>query len=411
MQAIQKIIRVTWLLIIGFGLNAYSSPDSIPPFRISDCLGVNIHFVEPQEKDLDMIQQAGFNMIRMDFGWEHVERQKGEYDYSGYQRLTEALRKRGIVPIYILDYSNKLYENELSVVTEEGRQAFARFAAGAVKAIGSKSVIWEIWNEPNISQFWTKPNPGQYVLLVEAAVKAMRGVNPKCTIVAPATSQIPFDFIKACFDRGMLRWIDAVSVHPYRTRLPETALEDYKTLREMMDSYVDGRNKPILSGEWGYSVHEYKDFPVDEHRQAQFLVRQFLTNFIAGTRISIWYDWHDDGPDPKEREHNFGTVKQDYSPKESYKAMQVFYRELKGMALIRSEFIPESNIYWAMFGKNKKVQVIVGWTTGESIVAPLKKSGVKPDATTMLGDPAPLQKEKGIWMIPLSQDPIYIHIN
>jgi polysaccharide biosynthesis protein PslG len=395
---------------LGFGVNAYSSTDSIPPFRASDCLGVNIHFLEPQEKDLDPIQQAGFKMIRMDFGWASVERQKGEYDYSGYQRLTEALRKRSIVPIYILDYSNPLYEKEQSVLTEEGRQAFARFAAGAVKAMGGSPIIWEIWNEPNINQFWVKPNPAQYVLLVEAAAKAMRAASPRCTIAAPATSEIPFEFLEACYDRGLLRWIDAVSVHPYRTRLPETALEDYKTLRELTDRYCDGRNKPILSGEWGYSVHEYKDFPVSEHQQAQYLVRQFLINFAAGVRVSIWYDWQDDGPDPKEREHNFGTVKQDYTPKESYKAAQTLSRELQGLSPIRFERDPESQIFWAEFGKNQKSQVIVGWTTGDPVTVPLKKGNVKPDASAMLGGSIRLEKKNGFWMAPLSQDPIYIHL-
>lgn len=400
------------LLVVVFGLsfNAHSSTDSLPPFRVSDCLGVNIHFLEPQEKDLAPIQQAGFKMIRMDFGWASVERQKGEYDYSAYRRLTEALRKRNIVPIYILDYSNPLYEKEQSVLTDEGRQAFARFAAGAVKAMGKAPIIWEIWNEPNINQFWVKTNPAQYVLLVEAAAKAMRAAGPRCTIAAPATSEIPFDFLEACFNRGLLRWIDAVSVHPYRTRAPETALEDYKPLRELIDRYCDGRGKPILSGEWGYSVHEYPDFSINERRQAQYLVRQFLTNFAADVRVSIWYDWHDDGPDPKEREHNFGTVKQDYTPKESYTAAQTFCRELAGLSPIRFEHDAESEIFWVEFGKNKQSRILVGWTTGEPVAIPLKKVNVKPEATGMLGDPIQLEKKGGIWIAPLSQDPIYIYL-
>ena len=45
--------------------------------------------------------------------------------------------------------------------------------------------------------------------------------------------------------------------------------------------------------------------------------------------MSIWYDWHDDGRDPKEAEHHFGTVHNDlyrkgrepvYDPKPSYLA-------------------------------------------------------------------------------------------
>lgn len=44
------------------------------------CAGVNIHFVEGHEKDLDMIAAAGFIYIRMDFVWQEIERVKGAYD-------------------------------------------------------------------------------------------------------------------------------------------------------------------------------------------------------------------------------------------------------------------------------------------------------------------------------------------
>lgn len=403
-------LGILLLLAIGIGLSANSSTESLPPFRVPDCLGVNIHFVEPQEDQLDMIREAGFGLIRMDLGWEHVEKTKGEYDFSGYERLTQSLHKRGMTPLYILDYSNRLYEEERSVETVEGRQAFARFAAAAVKTLSTRPILWEIWNEPNIKQFWEEPNPASYVLLVEEAVKAMRSVDPKCTVLAPATSQIPFDFLEACFDRGLLRWIDAVTVHPYRTKPPESALEDYAQLRGMMDRYSGGENKPILSGEWGYSLHRYRDLNVDEHMQAQFLARQFLTNFLAGVRLSIWYDWHDDGPDPEEREHNFGTVKQDFTPKKAYKAAQVFNRQLKGMRLIRSHFDSGSQVYWAVFGNGNTPRAIAGWTTGDPIDAALWQGRPKGDAVTMLGETVALRQTNGRWVVPLSQDPIYIHL-
>ena len=74
------------------------------------CAGVNIHFTGGHEKDLDLIAAAGFKFIRMDFGWQSTEREKGIYNWSAYDELTSNLEKRGMRAIYILDYSNSLYE-------------------------------------------------------------------------------------------------------------------------------------------------------------------------------------------------------------------------------------------------------------------------------------------------------------
>ena len=140
----------------------------IPEPVIPDGVGVNIHFVKGHERDLDLITAAGFKFVRMDFAWAGIERKQGEYDWSGYDELTANLEKRGIRALYILDYSNPLYEEEVtsknpisgqqhkttaSPQHPEGVAAFAKWAGAAAKHFSSRKIIWEIWNEPNI-HFW-----------------------------------------------------------------------------------------------------------------------------------------------------------------------------------------------------------------------------------------------------------------
>ena len=79
------------------------------------------------------------------------------------------------------------------------------------------------------------------------------------------------------------------------------------------------QNLPIVSSEWGYSTAEGA---VSEARQAQYLVRQWLANLATGVNLSIFYDWRDDGDDPKDREHRFGTVRRNLEPKPSFLAAQ-----------------------------------------------------------------------------------------
>src|SRR5262245_7962962 len=136
----------------------------LPELVLPQGVGVNIHFTRGHERDLDLIAAAGFKFIRMDFGWGGIERKKGEYDWIAYEELTANLEKRGMRAIYILDYSNPIYEETVigknpitgkehrdvaSPQHPESVMAFARWAAAAARHFAGRRIIWEIWNEPN----------------------------------------------------------------------------------------------------------------------------------------------------------------------------------------------------------------------------------------------------------------------
>jgi hypothetical protein len=75
--------------------------------------GVNIHFLGGHTNELRMIAQAGFKLVRTDCTWSDIERQKGECDWSAQDELTSHLLESGLRPIYVLDYSNPLYERNI----------------------------------------------------------------------------------------------------------------------------------------------------------------------------------------------------------------------------------------------------------------------------------------------------------
>jgi hypothetical protein len=284
---------------------------SLPPPGTIDGLGVNIHFTNPRPGEMEMLAAGGFRWIRMDFFWWNTELQRGQYDFSAYDRLVDALDANGLRALFILDYTNHLYDNGLAPHTNEGRQAFAQWAASAVSHFQGRGILWELWNEPNLAQFWTPaPNVQDYILLGRAVGDALRAVAPGEAFIGPATSGIPLAFLEACFQGGLLEYFDAVSVHPYRSVGPETAAPDYTRLRSLIDQYTPkGKIIPILSGEWGYTSRT-----IGEAQQGKLLPRQWLTNLANNISLSIWYDWHDDGPDPNDPEHHYGTVRFPYDP-------------------------------------------------------------------------------------------------
>ena len=334
-------------------------------------LGVNIHFTDPQPGELEMLARAGFRWVRMDFAWEGSEREKGTYDFRAYERLLAALRKHNLRAVLILDYANRHYDRGLSPASEEGRQAMARWAAAAVRHFRGQGVLWEMYNEPNIFFWKPKPDVEAYAKLALAVGRAIRQAEPGETYIGPATSEIDFRFLEACFHGGLLEYWSAVSVHPYRQKGPETAAADYARLRRLIDQYApQGKKIPILSAEWGYSS-AWKDF--DETKQAKMLPRQWLVNLANGVPLSIWYDWHDDGTDPKEPEHHFGTVAHAYhagrepvyDPKPAYLAAEALTTALGGFQFKRRLAAGGADDYVLVFAKGEEIR-LAAWTAAGS---------------------------------------------
>jgi hypothetical protein len=378
-----SLLRIWLLFVLAIVLSLSMSIFAVGPV-IPDGFGVNIHFTG-LPKDLTMIAEAGFKFVRMDLVWSRIERTKGEYEFkkSGYDPLTLGCEHLGIRVLYILDYSNELYESDRSVRTDAGRNAFADFAEAAAKRYAGKGILWEVWNEPNIKQFWTpQPSMDDYCKLVEAVAPRIRQADPSGKVVAGATSQIPLEWFEACFKNGLLNWIDVLSVHPYRPQPPETVIRDYAKLRELIARYAPaGKKIPVISGEWGYSNINWDKTKLTEQQQADYLVRMFLINAYQDIPVSVWYDWKNDGTDSNEREHNFGTVSNDLNPKAAYLAARVLSSTLAGYSVKDRLDLGDENDFAFML-TNGNSQAVAFWTLGPGHNVALP---IEPTEVTLVG--------------------------
>jgi len=381
--------KVVVALFVSFvvlfqSMGVVPAQEALPELAVANGFGVNIHF-RGEPRDLDLIAAAGFKFVRMDLSWSGIEKNKGLYDFekSGYDALTKGCTKRGIRILYILDYSNKLYEPDRSVRTEDGRKAFASFAEAAAKRYAGKGVLWEIWNEPNLKHFWSpQPSVEDYCKLVEETAPRIRKADPTGLIVAGATSQIPLGWLEDCFEKGLLKWIDVLSVHPYRSQAPETVVSDYAKLRELIKRYApQGKEVPVISGEWGYSNVNWDKSRFSEQEQAQYLARMFLINLYQEIPVSIWYDWKNDGTDPNDREHQFGTVRHDLNRKAAYLAAKVLSSTLAGYSVVQKLDLGSDNDY-AFKLSNGKREVIAFWTAAKKHDVTLP---VEPTEVTLVG--------------------------
>jgi len=384
---------------------------------LPDCLGLNIHFLEPKAGEMEMLAASGAHWARMDFMWEATEKAPGRYDFTAYDRLVSVLESYKIRPYFILDYANPHYDNGMSPYTEEGRQAFAQWAAAAVEHFQGRGILWEIYNEPNIGFWRPKPHAHDYILLALQVGEAIRSVSAQEVYVGPAVSLIDLEFLEACFKAGMLNYWSAVSVHPYRQRDPESAGEEFRRLRRLIAAYAgEGREVPIIAGEWGYSS-AWNWEGMDEAKQGKLLAREFLSNLAGGIPLTIWYDWHDDSAAAKDPESHFGTVyfpyqpgaKPVYRPKPAYLALKTLSGILSGYQFSKRLEVGGAGDYVLLFRKEQDVR-LAAWTTSSTarkVAIPSAPGRVM--LTGHLGQKLkPLASHQGRLAITLTDAPVYL---
>ena len=289
--------------------------------------------------------QTAFQVARMGLLWEGVERSPGIYDFARWDAWFASAPANATGSYLILCYGNSLHTGGAAIApaTPSAISAFVRFALAAMRRYRGRGVVWELWNEPNGHQFWPGgPNASAYAALALALGREMRA-EPALrgeVLVGPAASQVDIPFIAAVQRAGGLRYMDAVSVHPYCFGGPEQRRASYSELRRVTGSL------PIIAGEWGWSTctnaatgaparcvggATADDNPVAD--QAAFLVRQYLVDAMEEVPISVWYDWAD-GSNTTLGEQSFGVIHADGQPKPAFLAAQTLERLLGSRAFV-----------------------------------------------------------------------------
>jgi polysaccharide biosynthesis protein PslG len=280
-------------------------------------VGVTVGYQTPAE--VDRMADLGIRYLRTDLAWSQVEQRPGEYSFEAYDALLRALASRGMRAVLVLAYGNDLYGGG-PPRTPEVRRAFARFAGAAAARYAGRGVLWQIWNEPNLSQFWgPEPDAAEYVALAQLTAAAIRRADPDAFVIGPSTGGPEFDlaFVEDVFRLGLLESLDAVSVHPFGAAYPEAAEPFYESVRTLIRRYSPGRDVPLMCGEWGYSIP-------DQELQAQYLVRSLDVNERSGIPLTIWYSWQDDGF------QDFGLVDTAGRPKQSLVALRGWLQPREG---------------------------------------------------------------------------------
>lgn len=259
----------------------------------------------------------GVSWVRFDFDWSVLQPTSAEeFRWEAHDRVVRALGKAGLQVLGVIDYTppwaNGAKTSKFHPPADP--KTFARFAASLARRYGPMGVhTWEIWNEPNLGQFWLPaPNVARYVELLRITAEQLREADPSVFIVSGGlaqpgngpTSIRSIDFLREMYRLGAASAFDAVGNHPYSApTLPEDRrysnwrlmFEGHPNFRTVMVAHGDA-HKSIWITEFGAPTHGVDRYGtvVSEEHQARLVeqaYRQVTVQPWAGPLF--WYNFQD----------------------------------------------------------------------------------------------------------------------
>nr|WP_010215859.1 beta-xylosidase [Sphingomonas sp. PAMC 26621] len=131
-----------------------------------------------------------------------VENGRTVYDWTGIDRLYDAMLRRHIKPFVELGFTPQaLKTSDLSIFYWKGNtshprldgwaaliDAFARHLQQRYGAAEVRSWYFEVWNEPNLEGFWEKADKPAYFELYDVTARALKTVDPALRVGGPSTA-------------------------------------------------------------------------------------------------------------------------------------------------------------------------------------------------------------------------------
>lgn len=224
---------------------------------------------------LDALRAAGADLIRVDVGWASSQPtpdppSAGQYYNQRLGTVIAAARGRGLRVMLTVTESPAWARPGTGPATGQfpaDPASMGPWLTWLAGTFGGQVYGWEVWNEPNISDFTGLSDPAtrisRYVALLHAAYPALKAGDPHATVVFGGTATLDTGFVEGCYRLGARPYFDVLAVHPYQVPARDPfdpngygpyTLTWFPALAAIPARYGDAA-KPVWWTETGIAVH------------------------------------------------------------------------------------------------------------------------------------------------------------
>lgn len=294
--------RVLLLIAIATALGFTFAADLQTPKAVipDSYFGLHIHHLgSPVPTPWPNIRVPQWRLWDANLTWPDLEPSKGQWRFEkldayvslAQQHSTGLLLPLGGSPRWAsarpLEPSNYYPGFRAEPANVDDWRTFVRTVVSRYKG---RIQAYEIWNEPNLEEFWTGTTDQMLTLTKEASLM-IHSVDPNAMVVSPAaTADYGIPWLAEFLRKGGGLYVDVIGFHFYvnpHTLAPEDMLPVIQRVRQVLADNALA-SKPIWNTETGWLPPA--KFDSDEFAAA-FLARAYMLSWAAGVQRFYWYAW------------------------------------------------------------------------------------------------------------------------
>lgn len=156
---------------------------------------------EVADRDLQLMQDAGFNWVKQWFSWQDIEGAgRGKYDWSRTDRIVDQVEKHGLK--LLVRASPAADQANWAGNPPENADAYAEFLNAMATRYKGRIQAYQIWNEPNLAREWGNkpPDPAGYAAMLAKAYKAIKSADPNAIVITAGMAPTTADQAEAMYD-------------------------------------------------------------------------------------------------------------------------------------------------------------------------------------------------------------------
>jgi hypothetical protein len=272
-----------------------------------------------RDAEFDRMAANGVESVRAAFYWPSAQpSESAPPDLTHYDALVLAAARRHIPVLPIVTgtpgWAGRHKGDETSPPRDPAR--YAALLTTLIARYGPQGSLWaehpdvapvpirawQVWNEPNLTRYWTPPArqafARSYVKLLKPAYRAVKRADPGAKVILAGLPNESWIALRKIYKAGGRRFFDAVALHPY-TGKPRNVIKLVEFARREMRHFHDGR-KPVWITELSWPAAKGKTknttgFETTDKGQAARLKEGVKRLARARKRLRIkrvfWYTW------------------------------------------------------------------------------------------------------------------------
>lgn len=364
------------------------------------------------EKTVFAHRVLGVTHTRGDLTWSEIQPGPDKWEWREFDRAIGLYTEAGIEPQLLLGYSARWAAPENTrdatdptvwMFAPPDLDAWTRFVGTAARRYADQVTFWEVWNEPDLTNFW-KGTTEQYIDLLEASYAQIHQNDPDAKVMTGGFATLmPHGGRKHFYlMRDVLRdapdAFDVVAFHQHGAfdRFAEIVDHDLQEVLAVMPEA-----KPVYFNETAVGRGQGYDY------QAESLVKKIAFTRSRGAIGHTWFTLVSGETFP------WGVMLRDHEPLPAYVAYNALIRELGQLSFVRSLDLGVGN-YGLLFGDAKR-SLLIAWSQSEEAPRGLTTLRLREGQDgarrlDLMGNAHPAEGLGNRVVVPLGPRPSYLRI-